>query len=418
MSLGDDDNNTNDPIVYTIQRRRRADRVTLRVTGMHCVNCARAIEHGVQEIGGTDVTIDIGRDVVSFEAKNEDSVSKVVKKIQSLGYKVEVKDGFLPVTLKRAYDKTLLISFGISFICFLFLMAGMLSPAFGLLHVPTVQAVIALPPLIIGTLYFGRSALRSLRNGFPNMDVLIACGILSAYVCSLAAIIFGFGHEYIFFEASTSIVAFVLLGNLIEQRSVRQTTSALSELSALQLSKAKRVKNDGSLEEVSADLIALEEIVQINTSDRIPVDGIIHEGQGEVDQSFLTGESTPQQVTVGDSVTGGSVLISGSVRVQAKAVGYNTVLSSIVRLVERASSRKPKIQRVGDLVAAWFVPLVLVFAISTFFGSIFFFEIKVSEAGTQIARYYRCRLPVCHGACGSNGCNSGVRACCQKWNFS
>ena len=166
----------------------------------------------------------------------------------------------------------------------------------------------------------------------------------------------------------------VLLGNVLEQRSVKQTTTAIKDLSALQEGKAKlvTVKNGKEeIEETNIENIIKFDVVAVNTGDRIPVDGEIISGRASVDESMLTGEGIPSEKNVGDAVTGGTILVSGNIRVKAKKVGKETVLAHIIELVKKAQNTKPSIQKLGDKVSAIFVPVVIGIAVLTFVISFF-----------------------------------------------
>jgi Cu+-exporting ATPase len=180
--------------------------------------------------------------------------------------------------------------------------------------------------------------------------------------------------NFLFYETAATIITLVLLGNVIEHRSVKQTTTAIKELSALQEGKAKLVViKDGKeeIEETNIENIIKFDVVVVNTGDRIPVDGEVVTGNASVDESMLTGESIPAEKTIGDAVTGGTILVNGNIRVRAKKVGKETVLAHIIELVKNAQNTKPSIQKLGDKVSAVFVPAVVGIAVLTFVISYF-----------------------------------------------
>jgi Cu+-exporting ATPase len=255
------------------------------------------------------------------------------------------------------------------------------------LNDPIVQLVICLPVFIVGILQFGKSAWGSLKNGYPNMDVLVFTGSTAAFIYSLAGIYMYHGthqvHNYLFFETTASIITLVLLGNLFEARSVKQTTTAIKELSEIQVTKAKMVSlhlGKEVITEVDYKSIHVGAILQVNTGDKIPVDGEIISGDASIDESMLTGESVPHEKTISDKVVGGTIVVSGNLRMKAESVGEETVLAKIIELVKRAQQTKPEIQKLGDKISAIFVPVVLGISILTFILSYFAFDIAFRDA--------------------------------------
>ena len=252
------------------------------------------------------------------------------------------------------------------------------------LHDPLLQGILATPVFLIGLHHFGLSGIRSLRAGVANMDVLIAVGIIAGYTASMVTLVRGLGHETIFFEAVGSIVTFILIGNFLEERAVRKTTSAIESLSQLQPPRATRiiVAADGSerLESVALKDVSVGDILQVNTGDKVPTDSVIIRGAGSLDEAMLTGESKPVDRAAGDRVIGGSILSSGTIAIRATAVGDDTMLAAIVQLVRDAQQRKPSIQRVGDAVSAVFVPSVLSIAVLVFVLGLWAFELSVDQA--------------------------------------
>lgn len=258
---------------------------------------------------------------------------------------------------------------------------------FGFLQHPVVQLALCLPVFVVGAMHFGKSAIGSLKTGIPNMDVLIIIGATSAFVYSLAGTIHFYGtemvHHYLFYETTATIISLVLLGNVMEHRSVRQTTTAIKELSKIQATKATRViltNGEEKLSEVDYKDILVGDVLIVNTGDKIPVDGELLWGSASVDESMLSGESIPVEKNIKDKVIGGTILARGSFKMKATNVGENTLLSKIIELVRRAQQNKPAIQRLGDKVSAVFVPVVVAIAVGTFFISHMVFDISLQKA--------------------------------------
>ena len=215
------------------------------------------------------------------------------------------------------------------------------------------------------------------------MDVLIFIGSSSAFFYSIYGWFLFAGteqaHHYLFFETTATIITLVLLGNVLEHKSVKKTTTAISDLSAMQKVIAKK-EIDGKIIELSYEEIRINDILIINSGDKIPTDGIIISGSSYIDESMITGESMPVNKNKGDEVIGGTIVIEGSLKIKAIKVGDDTLLSQIIELVKNAQNNKPNIQKLGDQVSAVFVPVVLCISIATFFIGHYLFYIDMQDA--------------------------------------
>lgn len=349
--------------------------VAYRVEGMSCTNCALGIQRILEKEGFHNVSADFTTGEVRFEIADESRLPLAVKRIESLGYGVKQaidngevsKKGMAPIEKKFWFTAV----FTIPLILHMFLPVGFLQN-------DLFQLALTIPVFVVGFMHFGRSAWNSLRSGVTNMDVLIFLGSTAAFVYSLIGTIYGLGHDYMFYETSASIISIVLLGNMMEHRSVRKTTSAIDDLVRLQKNTARRLvveMNEGqeTVEEVDASLVEEGERILVNTGDKIPVDGEIYWGAGSVDESLISGESVPVDKQKGDKVVGGTLLVSGTLRVKATATGKDTVLSQIIELVRNARKDKPRLQNLADKISMVFVPTVVILAILTiafwFFGT-------------------------------------------------
>jgi len=198
------------------------------------------------------------------------------------------------------------------------------------------------------------------RSG--NMDLLVALGTSAAYGLSVYELFWGGGHLY--FETSAALITFILLGKWLEARAKKRTTEAIRALNQLRPERA-RVRRDGREAEVPLAEVRLGDLVIVRPGERVPVDGEVREGRSHVDESLLTGESLPVAKARGARVTGGSINADGLLVVETRAIGSETMLARIIRLVEDAQAAKAPIQRVVDKVSAVFVPLVLLVALAT-----------------------------------------------------
>ncbi|MFM9055297.1 MAG: heavy metal translocating P-type ATPase, partial [Bacteroidota bacterium] len=208
-----------------------------------------------------------------------------------------------------------------------------------------------------------------------NMDVLITLGSASAFIYSLLSWIRrGNGlHADLYFETAASIITLLLLGNLIERRSLRSTQKGLSELVRLQPLKASRLINamtsDERTEEVDATALRPNDLVLVQSGSRIPADGLVFEGEAHVDTSMMTGEAMMRKITPNDQVMSGTIVSEGYLKCIVKQAGTATTLSRMIEVIRSAAMRKPQIQRFGDRISAVFVPVVIGIACITFFIS-------------------------------------------------
>lgn len=334
--------------------------IELNVTGMHCNNCALSVHKLLEKKGLKNILVDFAGEEVKFTGDNSTNLPEIIKGIENLGYKV-VDD---PALQHIPFYEKLENKFIFCAVLTAPLLLHMLLP-WHFLHEPLVQLALCLPVFAVGGWHFGKSAIASLKGGVPNMDVLIFVGSTAAFVYSLIGTIGNLGEQYQFYETCATIITLVLLGNLIEKRSVTQTTSAVKDLVKIQQVKANRVI-DGTVEVISARDVRPGDTLRVNQGDKVPVDGDILSGDASVDESMLTGESLPVEKGKYDKVIGGTIVQRGNIIMIATKVGSNTVLSQIIELMKKAQAAKPPVQRLGDKVAAVFVPAVILIALATF----------------------------------------------------
>jgi Cu+-exporting ATPase len=215
-----------------------------------------------------------------------------------------------------------------------------------------------------GQYYVG--AYKALRNGSPNMDVLIAMGSSAAYFYSIPVLL-GWLPGHVYFETAAVIITLIVLGKYLEARAKGRTSEAIKKLLGLQAKTARIIRNGGELE-VPIEEVAPGDLVGVRPGERIPVDGVVVEGRTSVDESMLTGESMPVGKGPGDGVIGATLNKMGAIRFEATKVGKETALAQIVRLVQEAQGSKAPIQRLADRVSAVFVPAVIAIAALTFLG--------------------------------------------------
>ncbi len=351
--------------------------IELHVDGMTCTNCAGSVEKFLHKKGLNKISVNFSTGEVRFEQVNSSKLSEIKTGINRLGFTVleqGVKQKWW--TIERKFYFCLFFTLPL-FFQHIFMMIG-INP-FPILDNFWVQFFICLPVFILGVWHFGTSAFHSIREGFPNMDVLIFIGSTAAFIYSFIGTVLHH-HDYIFYETAATIITLVLLGNLIEKRSVQQTTTAIDELGKLQPQNAQKLMPSGTTISIPHQDIKKGDILQVNEGDSIPTDGKIMNGKCTIDESMLTGESLPIEKNQGDKLIGGSTLISGNIQLQVTKIGKETVLQQIIELVKSAQSEKPNIQRLADKISAIFVPIVIGISFLTFTLSFFVFQIPFHNA--------------------------------------
>jgi len=363
------------------------EKVEWKVEGMDCTNCALTINRYLQKEGMKAVKVNfIGGDV-SFELDGSKTKEALTKGIASLGYKV-VNETAAPNLQPSTFNLQQLFANHLQrfLFCLPFtavLMLHMLPWHIHFLMNPWIQMAICLPVFFVGMNYFGVSAVKSLRRGIPNMNVLIATGALAAFVYSLIGTLGNYGMDYIFYETTATIITLVFLGEWIENKSVSTTQKALNELTGKQKVMANMIAFDGDHKElifpVENSQLHVGDLILIKTGEQVPADCKILWGEAYVSEALLTGESNPIHKQKKDALIGGSLFTDGTVKAQVTAVGKDTVLSNILNLVKQAQSDKPPIQQLADKISTVFVPVVISIAVITFLLNYFAFNIS----GTQ-----------------------------------
>ncbi|HEY0058539.1 MAG TPA: cation-translocating P-type ATPase [Flavisolibacter sp.] len=342
------------------------ENVQWKVEGMTCANCALAINKYLQKSGVSDIAVNPIDGDVSFKTNGGITVEKLAKGIDSLGYKVSsVQTG--SSVKKRPFLSNNLQRF---WFCLPFTLVLMMHMIPGL-HVhwlmdPWVQLAICIPPFLVGMHHFGRSAVKSLRNGLPNMNVLITIGAASAFIYSLVGAILGLGEDYLFYETAATIITLVFLGEYLEGASVKSTQRSLKALVKSQKVMANMIAFDEHHQEVILPIentgLKIGDLILIRAGEQVPVDCKILWGDVQVNEALLTGESLPLTKTKKDALIGGSIIEEGTAKAQVTAVGNDTVLSNILTLVKQAQGEKPPVQQMADRISAIFVPAVLIIA--------------------------------------------------------
>lgn len=338
----------------------------LKVEGMTCANCAMGVSKHLEKKGFQNVHVNFATDEARFDSEEKIELDAIVASINKLGFEASIpKEGEKENSGLAPIEKRFLFSLLFS----IPLLFHMWLPENHWLNIPWVQLALCTPVYLIGAKHFGKSALGSLKTGVPNMDVLIITGTTAAFFYSVYGAFFletAEQHKYLFFETAATIISLVLLGNVLEHRSVKQTTTAIQELSKIQAEEAKKEMPDGSLITIAIKDIRPNDILQINSGDKVPADGELISGRALVNESMITGESIPVEKQTNAELISGSIVEEGNLRMKALRVGKETVLSQIIEMVKNAQSNRPAIQKLGDKVSGVFVPIVSAIAILTF----------------------------------------------------
>jgi P-type Cu+ transporter len=361
----------------------------LAITGMTCASCVVSVESALRSVPGVasaDVNLATERATVRLAPATE--MSGLVRAVERAGYgalpipsddreRAEHADAERALRLRYVADlrRRLTIASILAAATMTLSMADLVFPTLRDAGWRTyAMFVLATPVQLWAAAPFYRAAWSAARHRTTNMNTLVVVGTTAAYATSVAAtfvpgVFVAAGlepHEQLYYETAAAIVALILVGRFLEARARARTGDAIRALLALG-AKTARVRRPGGMEEdiAIADLAAGDVIV-VRPGETIAADGIVIAGGSAVDESMVTGESIPVDKSAGDDVTGGTLNRTGALRIRATKVGRDTVLASIVRLVDEAQGSKPPIQRLVDRVASVFVPIVLVIALGTF----------------------------------------------------
>ncbi|WP_312754974.1 heavy metal translocating P-type ATPase [Rummeliibacillus suwonensis] len=360
--------------------------VTLDIQGMTCAACSARIERGLNKLEGVDqATVNLALETghVSFDSTKLDEEA-LIAKIQKLGYdavvhkenderdhrQIEIEKKTRIFIISAIFSLPLLWTM---FAHFSFT-RGIYVPEF--LMNPYVQwALATVVQFGIGWQFY-KGAYYALRNKSANMDVLVALGTSAAYFYSVYMVLknrehIGMHHLDLYFETSAILITLILLGKLFEARAKGHSSDAIKKLIRLQ-PKTAFVERNGKPLEIPIREVKLGDILIIKPGASIPVDAVVISGDSAVNESMLTGESLPVDKSTGDMVYAATLNENGTLRIKAKKIGHDTVLSNIIRVVEEAQGSKAPIQRLADKISAIFVPIVVTLAVITFILSYFF----------------------------------------------
>jgi Cu+-exporting ATPase len=358
------------------------EEVQWKVDGMSCTNCALSIHKYLQSEGIKEPKVSFMEGEVQFQLPENVNKETLAKGIKGLGYKVRGNEEATPV------KKWLDTQGERSAFCFLFTLPLLIHMLPGV-HIhwmmnPYVQLAFTTPVFIVGMSYFGRSAWNSMINGIPNMNVLVAIGAIASFGYSLYGTLIGQGQAFAYYETTATIITLVFFGNYLEDSSVQSTQRALKDLVKAQKVMANMIVFDDQHKEVifnvESSTLKVGDLVLMNTGETVPMDCKILWGEANVNESIVTGESVPVHRTMKDPLLGGSTIENGTLKAYVTAVGDDTVLANILKMVKAAQGEKPPVQILADKISAVFVPLVLGIAFITLIGNYYFTAIGFGES--------------------------------------
>ena len=351
--------------------------VDLPITGMDCVNCAANVTRALEKVDGVlDVNVNFATEHALVTLAAGIPRSSLIAAVEKAGYSVvqagdeaELEDAEQAARQAEIRHNIQRVVIGALFTLPLFVLS--MGRDFGVwghwAHEGWVDVLfwaLATPVQFFVGREFYAGAYKSLRNGSSNMDVLVALGSSVAYFYSVFVTLGAIGG-HVYFETSASITTLIATGTLLESIAKGRTSAAIKKLMGLR-AKTARVIRDGQELDIPVEQVHAGDLIVVRPGEKIPVDGVVREGQSAVDESMITGESLPVDKSAGDPVIGATLNKQGLLTFEATKVGRETALAQIIRLVEQAQGSKAPIQRLADRVSAIFVPTVVSIAILTF----------------------------------------------------
>ena len=355
------------------------------IEGMSCASCAMTIENAVSKIPGVDkASVNLATEIMTVEANDSVTPEDIAKVVDGVGYsarprgksveeeleeKNEKKEAHLR-EMKRNLTISAIFTVPLLFIAMADMvgipMPAFLSPMQSPVSYALIQLALVLPIIWLGRRFFV-DGYKALSKGHPNMDSLVALGTSAAFLYSLYGtyhVLEGHAHfaMNLYYESAGVILTLITLGKYFEAVSKGKTSMAIQTLVGL-APKMAMVLRDGQEVEIPVEEVQVGDLIRVKPGEKVPVDGVVTEGNSTVDESMLTGESIPVSKSVGDEVIGASLNKTGSFILKATKIGKDTALSQIIQLVEQAQGSKAPIAKLADKVSGVFVPIVIVLAL-------------------------------------------------------
>jgi P-type Cu+ transporter len=349
------------------------DTFDLPITGMTCASCAGRVERALRKVPGVkNATVNLANERAHVEVLERIDPASLIAAVDKAGYGATLEQDRAAQQAdqqqRHDHERWHLV---LAIILALPLVMPMLLQPFGIdwMLPAWAQFALATPVQFFLGARFYVAAYKAVRAGAGNMDLLVALGTSAGYGLSVYQWLIAADHHmpHLYFEASAVVITLVLLGKYLESSAKRQTASAIRALEALRPERAIQIV-EGQEREVAISALKLGDLVLVRPGERFPVDGSVVDGQSHADEALISGESLPIAKQPGDKVTGGAINGEGRLLVRTEALGAETVLARIIRLVEDAQSAKAPIQKLVDKVSQVFVPVVLLLALATLAG--------------------------------------------------
>jgi Cu+-exporting ATPase len=390
---------------YRVMKDYKKDEMTVNVKigGMSCASCVNTIETAVKRLPGVkNVSVNLSTEIarITFDPAIT-GIENIRKAIEDSGYRFIGVEGeeLAEEEAKENQIKEMrrkLIFAALFGGILLFLQYGKYIGLDEIPYMSLIQFAIATPVM----LYSGRSmfaaATRALSHRILNMDVMYSMGVGSAYIASIFSTLGFLPEDYLFYETAVLLLAFLLLGRTLEAIAKGRTSEAIKKLIGLQ-AKTAIVIRDGKEIEVPVKDVGVGDVVIVKPGEKIPVDGVVIEGESYVDESMITGEPIPNLKKAGDEVVGATINKNSVLKIKATRIGKDTLLAQIIKLVEEAIGSKPPIQRLADKIVAYFIPVVLTIAISSFIYWYFIADVPALFAFTTLVAVLVIACPCAFG---------------------
>jgi Cu2+-exporting ATPase/Cu+-exporting ATPase len=380
------------------------EKITIPIKGMHCASCALTIEKAISKVNGVDsIKVNYGTEKATIEFdKTATSIDQMSERIKPFGYELQ-SEVAMPMShgnmsanehaehlgldkskqekLKELDDQKAKVEFvlPLAIMIFVLMMWEISAKSF-----PNVVPAFFLPMQLYSTImmiissvvlfWIGQPFLKGIVNFIQykvaNMDTLIGIGTLTAYLYSSFVVLFpNIAHsaglpETNYFDVAIVVIGFIVFGKYLEARSKLKTGEAIEKLMNLQ-AKTALVERNGEEVEIAIEMVQLDDVVIVKPGGKIPVDGVIIEGKSSIDESMVTGEPIPVDKTIEDKVIGGTINKQGTFKFKATKVGSDTLLASIIKMVEEAQGSRAPIQKLADQISGVFVPVVLIISVLT-----------------------------------------------------
>ena len=368
------------------------DEMTIRIQGMHCASCTMNVENFLIRLDGI---FDVKADLTSQSARIRYDSSKVdmneiEKVIESLGFELLGVEGQTEIDEEEIYQKDLkekrnriIVGLVFSAILMILMFSGW-DPLMGVTHsikdatgidissMGLLSLIVSIAPFLYVSLPILKAGINGLMHKNLNMDVMYSMGILVAYVSSiLGTFHIVLDHSFMFYDSAVMLPSFLMIGRYLEARAKKRTSDSIRELIGLQPTVATAIELDDngeitSQKEVSIADIVIGDLLLVKPGEKIPVDGDVIGGESYVDESMINGEPIPKVKKDGEEVFAGTINQDGVLYIKAQKIGKETVLSNIIRLVEKAQSSRPPVQKFANTIVSYFIPVILSIAIIVF----------------------------------------------------